>query len=59
MNSSSQYSHHLITPENPPFLIIFFLTYSLLIGALLREVHKITKIPFNPMLLLSGIILGV
>lgn len=38
--------------------IVFFVMIGLLIGAVLREVNKRTKIPYTPMLLLVGIIIG-
>ena len=43
--------------ENGP-TIIFFVIIGLLIGTFIREISKRTKIPYTPMVLLIGIILG-
>lgn len=38
--------------------IVYFVIISLIIGAILREVKKITGIPYTPMLLLVGVLIG-
>jgi len=39
-------------------LVVLFITMGLLLGGLLREVNKKTKIPYTPMLLVSGMLIG-
>jgi hypothetical protein len=39
-------------------LVVLFIFVGLLLGGLLREVNKKTKIPYTPMLLVLGILLG-
>jgi hypothetical protein len=39
-------------------LAVFFIFFGLLCGALLREVNKKVGIPYTPMLLVLGIIIG-
>jgi hypothetical protein len=39
-------------------LVVLFIFVGLLLGGLLREVNKKTKIPYTPMLLVLGIFLG-
>ena len=39
-------------------IIVFFVIIGLLIGTVFREINKRTKIPYTPMILLIGIILG-
>ena len=38
--------------------MIFFIAVGLLLGGILREINKKTKIPYTPMLLVLGILLG-
>lgn len=45
--------HH----ENGPFVVLFIF-FGLLCGSLLREINKKTGIPYTPMLLVLGILLG-
>lgn len=51
---SSEGGHH---QESGP-LAIFFIFFGLLCGALLREVNKKVGIPYTPMLLVLGILVG-
>ena len=39
-------------------LIVLFIAVGLLLGGILREINKKTKIPYTPMLLVLGIFLG-
>lgn len=39
-------------------MVILFVFVGLLLGSILREVNKKTKIPYTPMLLVLGIVLG-
>ena len=39
-------------------LVVLFVFFGLLIGAICREVNKKTKIPYTPMLLVVGILMG-
>jgi hypothetical protein len=45
--------HHETGP-----LVVLFVFFGLLCGAILREFNKKTGIPYTPMLLILGIILG-
>ncbi len=39
-------------------LIVLFIFAGLSIGGVLREVNKKTKIPYTPMLIIAGLLLG-
>ena len=39
--------------------VLFFLLLSLLLGCLLRELNKKTKIPYSPAVLFVGLLLGL
>lgn len=47
--------HHHIARE---VLVVLFVFFGLLIGGLCREINKKTKIPYTPMLLIIGMIMG-
>ena len=59
-NSDSDNTYH---PDGhhigPEALIILFTFAGLLLGAVLREISKKTKVPYTPMLLAAGIFIGV
>lgn len=39
-------------------LVILFIFFGLLLGVILREVNKKTKIPYTPMLVVIGMLMG-
>ena len=39
-------------------MVVFFVVFGLLIGAVLREVNKKTKFPYTPLLIVTGLLLG-
>ena len=51
--ASAEGGHH----DNGPTAVLFVFM-GLLFGTLLREINKMTKIPYTPMLLVAGIFFG-
>ncbi len=52
--ANAHHGHHIADEV----LIVYFIAIGLLIGALLREVNKKIKLPYTPMLLIAGMIIG-
>jgi NhaP-type Na+/H+ or K+/H+ antiporter len=53
-NESEEHSHHIGAGGK----IVFFILTTLFIGCVLKEIKKKTNIPFTPMILIVGLIMG-